>query len=454
MAQPDADPERTGFISFSNQAIDTMRERLLRDPRMQRHRFATFQWFQTIHAMSNRLIPDRKQVVDDTAQQELCKDWGLSPLCPTEYSLLRVCRENVLDRSYRHSRYPAGFRRQVETFIERFEAYKKAERMVDFQDMLDRFLKEGAVPELDVLYVDEAQDLSIDQWAVVIKLSTLAQKAVIAGDYNQAIYGFAGARPEFFKELQRDTEEVLPQTYRFGADIHRVAMQMLVRNNSVVPYKPHPERKSKVALAPSLRAAVGLIQPYSDVLLLARTNYALDEAVFKTLLPEGIYPDIKGGLTQPVARFTMHIFDLVQIYYASRTEPITGRELNALKERLHYPLPTCHQRNLTWQQAFKGIKPEVIRNVENLITTKASLRRVRLSSIHAAKGSEADTVILLPDVTRDQRNAINKNDETELLTLYVGLTRAKTNLILVTRGSSQFRYPFEQIVEDACRGSV
>ena len=37
--------------------------------------------------------------------------------------------------------------------------------------MLQQFLLRGDVPKLDVMFVDEAQDLSLLQWAVVRKLT-------------------------------------------------------------------------------------------------------------------------------------------------------------------------------------------------------------------------------------------------------------------------------------------
>ena len=41
--------------------------------------------------------------------------------------------------------------------------------MIDFPDMLEKFLDSGEAPKLRVMFVDEAQDLSLIQWRLVKK---------------------------------------------------------------------------------------------------------------------------------------------------------------------------------------------------------------------------------------------------------------------------------------------
>ena len=61
--------------------------------------------------------------------------------------------------------------------------------------------------------------------------------------------------------------------------------------------------------------------------------------------------------------------------------------------------------------------------------------RIKLSTIHAAKGGEATNVLIILDNTKKIREAtennIDKQDE-EHRVWYVGVTRAKQNLYIMT----------------------
>ena len=64
--------------------------------------------------------------------------------------------------------------------------------------------------------------------------------------------------------------------------------------------------------------------------------------------------------------------------------------------------------------------------------SKAS--RVKLSTIHAAKGGEADNVLLILDNTKKIRDVVEKDQdkrEEEHRVWYVGVTRTKQNLYIM-----------------------
>ena len=64
--------------------------------------------------------------------------------------------------------------------------------------------------------------------------------------------------------------------------------------------------------------------------------------------------------------------------------------------------------------------------------SKAS--RVKLSTIHAAKGGEAENVLLILDNTKKIRDAVEKDQdkgEEEHRVWYVGVTRTKQNLYIM-----------------------
>jgi superfamily I DNA/RNA helicase len=63
---------------------------------------------------------------------------------------------------------------------------------------------------------------------------------------------------------------------------------------------------------------------------------------------------------------------------------------------------------------------------------------IRLSTIHASKGHEADRVILLTDMTQRVAETADKHPEDEIRVFYVGMTRAK-NILDIVEGHNGFK---------------
>ncbi len=59
---------------------------------------------------------------------------------------------------------------KLEIIVEELENYKEQNGLIDFPDMLDKFIASGEAPSLRVMFVDEAQDLSLVQWRLVKKI--------------------------------------------------------------------------------------------------------------------------------------------------------------------------------------------------------------------------------------------------------------------------------------------
>ena len=63
--------------------------------------------------------------------------------------------------------------------------------------------------------------------------------------------------------------------------------------------------------------------------------------------------------------------------------------------------------------------------------------KIRLSTIHGAKGGEADNVLLYLDLSTKALAAMQENPDDAHRVLYVGMTRAKKNLVLKMPEDSQ-----------------
>ena len=79
--------------------------------------------------------------------------------------------------------------------------FKKSKNLLDFTDMLDIFIKEETIPQLDIIFVDEAQDLTTKQWKVIERINEYCKFRYIAGDDDQAIYRWAGADVKRFLNI-------------------------------------------------------------------------------------------------------------------------------------------------------------------------------------------------------------------------------------------------------------
>ncbi len=71
--------------------------------------------------------------------------------------------------------------------------YKKEYALVDYNDMILKFIKSDLSPKFDVVFIDEAQDLSLMQWNMAKTIWNKTEDSFIAGDDDQAIFRWAGA---------------------------------------------------------------------------------------------------------------------------------------------------------------------------------------------------------------------------------------------------------------------
>ena len=87
-----------------------------------------------------------------------------------------------------------------------------------------------------------------------------------------------------------------------------------------------------------------------------------------------------------------------------------------------------------WDVAFDKVgnrDREFLRAIESRNNTGDTEARINLSTIHGAKGGEADNVMLLTDLSRKAQEAMEVNADDESRVFYVGATRARETLHIV-----------------------
>jgi DNA helicase-2/ATP-dependent DNA helicase PcrA len=147
-------------------------------------------------------------------------------------------RQNILDIE----------RSTLYLLAEELKKFKKEKGLKDFTDLLEDFIEKDIQPKFEVLFIDEAQDLSKIQWEMVRVLWSNAKKTYIAGDDDQAIFKWAGADVDHFIALREEVDDIktLDQSYRIpGGPIHELSQKIIrkVQNRFDKEYKPRGEAR-------------------------------------------------------------------------------------------------------------------------------------------------------------------------------------------------------------------
>lgn len=194
---------------------------------------------------------------------------------------------------------PDSWPADVRGFAKAWEAWKRGNGLVDFSDMIEMAYEDvpRAPGSPDVIFADEVQDFTPLELALVRKWGAHAERLILAGDPNQAIYGFKGSTPEAWLDSPVAARDkiVLSQSWRIPASVHRAA-EHWVRQQSryeEMRYDPREEEglvrqlgvayqqpamladEVEKALAVDDVAADGTRSP-STVMVLATCGYMLD----------------------------------------------------------------------------------------------------------------------------------------------------------------------------------
>ena len=330
--------------------------------------------------------------------------------------------------------------------------YKQEKGLYDYDDMLEQFVKQDISPSFDVLFIDEAQDLSPLQWRMVRTIWAKADKTYIAGDDDQAIFRWAGADVDTFIALKEEVDYVdtLNQSYRIpGGPIHELSQKIIrnVTNRFDKEYNPRQE--------------MGDLTRYTDVtqvdmshgewLVLSSANYFLDDIKELCELQGWYYAhksknSVKVDLLLAIQAWekwrgseTLLPVASIKNIYSYLGDNVTkgyrmGKTMDENEEGYYIEECTDNhglQTTDVWYKAFANLDVNTENYIRNMLANKEKITqtpRIILSTIHAAKGGEADNVLILPDITK---SAVNNNDinPDELHRLfYVAVTRAKKSL--------------------------
>jgi superfamily I DNA/RNA helicase len=299
-------------------------------------------------------------------------------------------------------------------------------KIIDYDDQIWLPVYHGLrVAQYDVVYVDEAQDLSPAKFALARMAVKPGGVLVIVGDDRQAIYGFAGADPNSLPAIIEETQaKVLPLTVTYRCPKAVVALAQ----GLVGDYTAHESAPEGLVSRIAEGEILARLVPGDTVV--SRSNAPIVSLCLR-LLASGMSAKVlgKNDVAEAIKKLVLkskarEVSDLL-----SWVSDWSEREMAKLVKAGKNCDVVADKRDCVFALA-EGVfsVDELIARIDRLFTDAIEGRVVLLTSTHKAKGLEWDRVFLLQDTYR----ADCSSDPQEANLLYVGITRAKRELVLVS----------------------
>lgn len=285
----------------------------------------------------------------------------------------------------------------------------------------------------DYVFVDEAQDLSKVQHELIKKLikwdkttNKPITRLIFCGDDLQSIYGFTGADTNSFDNLTRlPNTKVLPLTITF-----RCAKNIVLEANKLVTdIRPREDAEEGI-----VRTGSAIDEAGDRDFILARKTLPLVRLFFNFLL-------LKKKATIKGSDFGINLVHMIGDFPSlGQLAASLTNTLNKFREKLEHS-GVLNVEEHTGYVALSD-KIEVLRFLMKMVNSVDDLKRtitaifkdditdgITLSTVHKAKGLEADRVFIVrPD---EMPLGVSKGwmYQQELNLKYIAITRAKKELI-------------------------
>jgi len=435
---------RIGYFAFTRKAASEARDRFLKIKTELTKK--DIKYFQTLHSLAfNRLGLKEENVMQDLnykAIGDTCgiqikyasyetNNWNGIFSSDSEYlgliNLARVKQISVLEQLDLNEHLSKIERDKLDAIDKEINNYKKIYNLIDFTDMIQKFLDTNDTPEFDVIFIDEAQDLSLIQWSMINKIEKDTGCDVwVAGDDDQAIFGWAGADVDSF--INYDAEEILlKESERVPSSIQKIALDVINRiqdNRIDKQYFP----KSETGDIYERYKLSDIDMTTGDWLILTRTKSLL-KPIPTYLKKKGLFFNTAQGNS-----IGKSLYEDIQYWsQLQKRIPLPDIQVQRIKERIKDSM----NLSLKWYDAFDNVSDSQITYMRLLLLnhedpTKEA--RIKVSTIHGAKGGEATNVVLFLNETantiKGAKKSTAKQDE-EYRVWYVGITRTMKNLYLI-----------------------
>ena len=444
-------PERIAYLAFTRKAANEAKERAMIQFGFDEARFP---YFRTLHSLAfKELGLQRDEVMTNSHYRALGKALGvefkgiydedlgihsgdgLGDKCSRVESLARVGLRDI-ETQYNITATRDLTLHAVKQYSNSLKIYKSENGLFDFTDMLEKY--QSPLP-VDICIFDEAQDLSSLQYRMAIIAASDAKEVYIAGDDDQAIFGWAGADVNKFLSLKGETS-ILPQSYRVPRSVHKVSLGILsrIKKRYKKPWSPRISSGSVEYISEEQQIDFG---GEGTWMCLARSKYMLNR--FKQAVRQQGHSYSYNGKNSLESEETRAIVswekmrrgDGITIYEAKNLIQFLPFNVTLDKKDKYsiadIGLPEAASE-FDWMRILRGIAPDereylrsCLRNGEKFSDSP----KISISTIHQSKGGEADNVVLLTDMGRLSWE--NSHTDEENRVWYVAATRTRENLFIV-----------------------
>lgn len=478
-----AEPESIAFISFTTRAANEARDRACARFGLEKKRF---QHFRTMHSLCFRalslttgdVLAGKRffEFADWCGIRVTGRAWSDDGLTegfePGDRALFmeNLARIRCVPLRQLYDEGDDGLSwAEVERVSRALAQFKARHGLLDYTDMLTEFVRLAPRVPLDTLIGDEAQDFSALQWRVFWQLARVARRVCVAGDDDQAIYVWAGADVDHLIDMRGDAR-VLGQSWRCPPLVQRLSQEIIspIRHRRDKKWRPREGERGVLTRAGSFGdadtddawAADDREHERPPVLVLARNVYLLRRDVEPLLRARGVVFETSSGRSS---------LDLSALAAAetwtrlSRGESVTLRDARGMYEHLaantgykrgnkklqnlgehEEETVTAHELvtfgglrmplSRPWHEALERLQQEDVSYMRLARARGERLRgraRVRISTIHSAKGGEAAHVVLLTEMARRTADEMERRPDDERRVWYVGVTRARSRVTIV-----------------------
>lgn len=445
-------PEEITAVTFTNLAAAEMKERLcsLVGPDIAQHMHIG-----TFHSLCLRLLPPKTLISREESESLLAQI-----LAQTGRAM--SLKEASAALSLARSGMPGG----DEDLAAEYASALLARDQRDLDGLLLEALAApvGQPAMFRHLLVDEYQDINAVQRALVRHWGEQSECLFVIGDPDQSIYGFRGASAACFDDLAADDPALrvirLAKNYRSTPEICNAALRVISANpgaervlEPVLP-KGAPVRllradsaySEAIAIAKEIAKMTGgldmveaarhersrsELRAFSDIAVLCRTHRQLD--LIEDCLRHDDIPAVVLGrqawLDDPQVASALAHFRAVR----SGESPRRQVELWISEHGTSDPIAKLAETSVLYETMDQmldalllGEEPDIRRASGHSKTGGA----VRLMTLHGAKGLEFPVVFLAGLTDGAFPSQIDPDIEEERRLLFVGMTRAKEELIV------------------------
>lgn len=313
---------------------------------------------------------------------------------------------------------------------------------MDFDDMLRIPIIRGMkFPKYDIIFVDEAQDLNPIQHEILARMLSDTGRIVAVGDSHQAIYAFRGALSDSMEKLDSRFGLIplpLSVTYRCASSI----VEQAKRFNPHIRAHPSSPTGSVTTMSEQemyrTHISDGVLK--GGIMVLCRYNAPLIRAAIKYIIHgQPVYlmgRDCVPGLVA-TARSIEKDTGFLNPY---QIEQWCKRMCEgAHYAKVQYIQDSCNAVLLCYEEGCRTVK-DVERKLYTLFPSEPPrYAHIKLCTIHKSKGLEAGVVMILRPEALPRyakfTDDVSVEEKQEENIHYVAITRAKRDLIYITKSS-------------------